>query len=319
MLEKVTKNQEFIPYAEDQNAFIDAALDYKNRQNNMRPGAGNAPRQGLVWIKNGESKDLSPFVAVTLPSLAMKIEADGKPLIGGAEPIFNGKLPTKDDKEDTPFAVLVDPLPKGKIARAAVSGATLAKVNIGNKDHKFSVVAESAGSTGASLKSAKTGGARILWKAGESGEQWCILLLGAGSGDGDGYKYDGPFAVTLKDEKLQVSGGWMNRNGDFLEVKAKSGIELAEGILCVCSSLDGETGKWSEPEFKFTEPATDAYPIAEIKKDEDKKEDGAEKAADNPVDGDGEKEEKKPIYKIRQFHVTVAILMVTMKCPLAEF
>lgn len=56
MLEKVIQDQEFIPYAEDQNAFIDAALDYKNRRNNMRPGAGNATRQGLSESKTAKAK-----------------------------------------------------------------------------------------------------------------------------------------------------------------------------------------------------------------------------------------------------------------------
>ncbi len=109
-----------------------------------------------------------------------------------------------------------------------------------------------------------------------------------------GGTYDGPFAVTLKENKLNVSAGWLNCNGTFNEMAAVEKIEPKTGYLCLHTDLD-EKGEWITPEFKITAPAADAFPVAEIKVDE-----------------------KTKAVLIRQFPVTVAVIMLTKQCPLAE-
>ena len=65
-----------------------------------------------------------------------------------------------------------------------VLGITPAKVMINSADEDYAV--PKADSTTGALESSATGTARILWRAGGSGEQWCILQLGgAGAGAAD--------------------------------------------------------------------------------------------------------------------------------------
>ncbi len=114
-----------------------------------------------------------------------------------------------------------------------------------------------------------------------------------GSGSTDGF-YSPCFRVSVNPAgRLDITGGWMNRNGEVIQVEPKTGVAPGTGVLCVCSTPD-EGGKWSAPEFKITTPAGDAYPIAEIDA------------------SSGE-------LQIVQYPVVVALLFVVKTCPLAEF
>ena len=102
------------------------------------------------------------------------------------------------------------------------------------------------------------------------------------------------FRVSLNYENtLDVTGGWLNRNGEMLLVADGSNIQPESGFLCVCSTPD-DSGSWSEPEFKIQTPAPDAYPVAEI-----------------TVSGES--------ISIVQFPVAVAFIILVKQCPLAEF
>ncbi|MBR0197171.1 MAG: hypothetical protein IJQ34_03465 [Kiritimatiellae bacterium] len=88
------------------------------------------------------------------------------------------------DREGKPYAVLLEPIAAGEIGRAMVLGVTPAKVIINSTDEDY-VVPKADSSTGA-LESSATGTARILWRAGGAGEQWCVLQLGgAGAGQAE--------------------------------------------------------------------------------------------------------------------------------------
>jgi len=128
-------------------------------------------------------------------------------------------------------------------------------------------------------------GSPILFVANGKG----IILLGGGSDTA----YDGPFKVGLSDDgSLNISAGFLNRNGEFSTVAAKTGISPAAGYLCLSSTI--EDGVWTEPEYKITTPAADAYPVAEIS-----------------VDETGN-------VSIRQYQVVVAIILLTKTCPLTK-
>ncbi|MDD3886955.1 MAG: hypothetical protein PHI35_08780 [Victivallaceae bacterium] len=125
-----------------------------------------------------------------------------------------------------------------------------------------------------------------------TGKRACVnILLPTSAAAG----YNGNFKVTLNEkEKLEISSGFLNRNGEFLPIPSDlSDPPDKSGYLCLCSTI--EEGKWTKPEFRIAEPAADAYPIAEITVEE--------------------KDGKKNIY-IRQFPVNVAIILLAKRCPL---
>ena len=105
------------------------------------------------------------------------------------EPEFTGKCPAflgrkvTNAYEEYPYAVLLEPVDAGKIGRALLLGIVPAKVSIQDPEHKFAepIIGNASGA----MQSAADGVARILWKAGNTGTQWCMLQLGgAGSGGG---------------------------------------------------------------------------------------------------------------------------------------
>ncbi len=88
------------------------------------------------------------------------------------------------DREGKPYAILLEPIEAGEIGRAMILGVTPAKVTINSSDDGYAV--PKAGSSEGALESSATGTARILWRAGGGGEQWCVLQLGgAGAGQGE--------------------------------------------------------------------------------------------------------------------------------------
>lgn len=99
---------------------------------------------------------------------------------------------------------------------------------------------------------------------------------------------EGLFRVTVVDGKLDVTGGFLLRNGEMLAVPAKTGITATTGYLCVASTVDDRG--WSDPELKIATPAPDAFPVAEIK-----------------VSGSA--------VTVIQFPVAVAVIMLTKLCP----
>ena len=86
------------------------------------------------------------------------------------------------EREGMTYAVLLEPIEAGEIGRAMLLGLTPAKVIINSADDKYAV--PKAGSDSGVLESSATGVARILWKAGGSGTQWCVLQLGGAGGGG---------------------------------------------------------------------------------------------------------------------------------------
>lgn len=115
-----------------------------------------------------------------------------------------------------------------------------------------------------------------------------------GGGGGEGGVTFPCFQVSADDTgRLKVSSGWLNRNGEMLLVKSAEGIAPKTGYLCLCTEPDSR-GQWSEPEFKITEPAPAAYPVAEIKVENSS-------------------------VSIVQYPVAVAMILLVKQCPIAEF
>ena len=135
-----------------------------------------------------------------------------------------------------------------------------------------------------------------------SQETEAVILLGGSAGG-----YTGNFEVTLDSAgKLRVGPGWLNRNGflfGWVEQSETGGIAPKTGVLCITSRPVDKKGNWSDPVCEIRDaPNQLSYPIAEITVEETTGADG----------------KTRRDVRIRQFPVTVATILYSVRCPLAE-
>ena len=101
--------------------------------------------------------------------------------------------------------------------------------------------------------------------------------------------------VTFTEEgKLSVFGGFLNVNGLRLVWHDGGEIAPAAGFLCVCTEPADKLGNWTPVSFKILQqPNCCAFPLAEIS-----------------AEGEG--------FFVTQYPVTVATIIYSKKCPIAE-
>ena len=181
-MEKVKAGDTVVIKASTWNAFIDAANWTKEqRQNQLGKGLRSGVGTGIVLIKNAEGEQRDRFAALVLSDIAIPPNVNEDEFVS-CTPVFVGQKMT-EEREGRPYAILLQPLQAGEIGRAMVLGITPAKVTIQDAEDEYAV--PTPGSSTGALQSDATGVARIIWKAGGSGSQWCILQLG-GAGGGTG-------------------------------------------------------------------------------------------------------------------------------------
>lgn len=181
-MQKVRSGEAVVIRASTWNSFIDAANYAKEqKQNQFGKSLKSGVSAGIVLVKNAESETRDRFSALVLNDIAIPPNLNEEEFTS-CPPVFIGQKMT-EEREGKPYAILLEPLAKDQIGRAMVLGIVPAKVNIRDADDQYAVPVPGS-STGA-LQSDATGVARILWKAGGSSSQWCLLQLGgAGSGAG---------------------------------------------------------------------------------------------------------------------------------------
>lgn len=220
-MKKVQPGQPLEIKATTWNAFIDAAEYVKNIQSNQNsPSLRNGLHNGVVLIKNGESATYPQFSAMVLADIIIKPAANLRE--------FKEKIPAFvgcrmiEAYEGYPYAILLEPIASGKIGRALLLGIVPVQLSVLDPDHQFAEPVP--GSNAGAMQSADTGVARILWRAGNSGSQWCMIQLGgAGSGGGDD-------RVTLCRVTGGSSGAGYNVN---LYAEGKDSASTGSGILYV--------------------------------------------------------------------------------------
>ena len=240
-------------------------------------------RSGEVRIKAVDS-DLPVFSAVVLNDLLFVPDE-----YGYETQTFKGVFPAAD-YDGGPFAIAAEPIKKGEVGKGVLIGVIPAQVIINDADAEY---AEPIPGEAGEMQTADTGTARIVWKGGSSGKQWCILQLGSGSG---GDTYDGPFAFKYDRgiDKIVVKAGFVLLNGHWNTV-SEAEVEPSSGYLCVYSELD-DNGQWSEPVLVIGEPGQFRYPVGKVE-----------------VNGSGEARS----VKCNQFRVPVAIIMDVAECPIS--
>ena len=182
-MEKVRQGEQVVIRASIWNGFVDAANWVKEaKQNSLGVGIKSGIGGGIVPMKNMEERDYPRFSALVITGVAISPTANEDEFVS-CPTVFEGQKMTSE-REDMPYAILLEPIAAGEIGRAMLLGLTPAKVAILSADDQYAV--PKANSDNGALESSETGVARILWKAGGSGTQWCVLQLGgAGGGKAD--------------------------------------------------------------------------------------------------------------------------------------
>jgi len=271
-LERVQTGQPFRPKAGDWNAFADAARAYQDgrRPPKAHPMPGPADG-GVVLVRNGSGTDRAQFDVLAL----------GLPIITPADnesefrqrPAFEGGTPSVPDDLGE-FAVLLEPIPAGKIGRARASGICPVRLYVPvDETVAFADIAD--GATGYLEPSARSP-AQVLWR--ESGASadtsdllWALVRLGVVA-DGLWAEITGGDQAggwTWKEkEPTTAGGGWGDLDGgrnstedgkayltrDVVEVQTGTIVRLRPVILSDDSSLE-----WRfEPPLP-TVDADDAY------------------------------------------------------------
>ncbi len=176
-LRKVARGEPFQPRAEDWNAFVDAARDYRSRQHGigvrMLPGG---ERSGLVVARNRSGADQPQFAALWLHELAIRPDdPETEQRFRTGVPVFDLRLYADIApavRHEMRFAVLQEPLKADGVGRAMVCGVTPVHVLVQSEAHDY---AGPSAADPTSFQSAFLGPCRILWKQPGTGLKWSLV------------------------------------------------------------------------------------------------------------------------------------------------
>ena len=161
-------------------------------------------QNGMIQIKNATANTIPEFCALTISDVVINPKTNENDFKYG--PILVSGVMTTAQNANQSFCILRDQIEKDKIGRAILTGITPAQVTIKDASHQFAKPTPDS-ATGA-LESCEAGTARIVYKAGNSGLQWCILQLGAGGAGGS--EYNGYFKI-VNASTTDTSGKTTNR------------------------------------------------------------------------------------------------------------
>ena len=173
MRQSVKKGEPLSIPAEEYNAFLQVANDYRTKSVAARPlQQERFVPHGLVRIKNTTGVDLTRFSVLGI---------DG-PLFSPDDNLeeyqnrlaFVGVTPTTDHLEK--FAIIQEPLAADAIGLAMVTGVTVAQVNVTSEGHGYANLVD--GESGY-LESAAGGAVVILSKGSGTETVWAHVLLGS--------------------------------------------------------------------------------------------------------------------------------------------
>ena len=177
-LKKVQAGQPLAIPASAYNAFVDAALDHRQRTAHI--GQGSQPsfaQASIILVRNASGSDRERFdvLGVDVPVIdpASNEEAFKNRLA------LAGVVPVSGTHEGL-FVVLAEPLANGRIGHAFAAGVCPARIDVPDEESEWRF-AEIAGGVAANLAAHPQGSASILWRAGGTGVQWAVVRLGNAS------------------------------------------------------------------------------------------------------------------------------------------
>lgn len=138
--------------------------------------SGRPQRTEYVYVRNMSGADRAKFDVLGLdrPDILPSDDLKGFQ----RRIVMHGVLPAEEHAGGR-CAILLGAAKAGSVTRAAIAGLTIARVDMIVAQHQW---AEPAPGETSALRSAETGSNRILWTAGDTGEQWAIVRLGGGGG-----------------------------------------------------------------------------------------------------------------------------------------
>ena len=155
--------------AETFNTFIDAAQDFEARTRGLGQKATvQAPQRTIIPVKNMSGADRYRFDVLEISQPLFDINSDA----GKERPMAMGVKPSGPSSK---IAVLLEPAKVQEIARACVSGVTVARVNLKEKWHDWVDLKKDECEY---LESrVEPGGGYILWSTGLTGTQLVLLKI----------------------------------------------------------------------------------------------------------------------------------------------
>jgi hypothetical protein len=197
------------------NAFVDAALDLRQRQSGISRTAQPGDRQtGIVLVKNASGEDRVRFDVLGLDS-PVQLPADNEAEFQNRVAMA-GSVPSIL-RHRGKFAVLLEPIPAGAMGLGIVAGVTVAWVWFESEAHAYADVCDGDAFL---LQSYPYGAARVLWKDEPSGAdgRWAVVLLGD----------RGVPEVGVAQDDDAVSG-----HAEVLSFPGASATEIAPGVVQV--------------------------------------------------------------------------------------
>lgn len=213
-MKKVKSGDALVIPAQTFNTFIDAARDFRARQQGSAQTAQQSFRSsGIILVKNASGYDQDRFAVLGIDSPVItptdnEDEFKNRPALRGVTPA--------EASHTGRFIILAEPLADGEIGRAFAHGVCPVKVNVINANHRFADVNDGVAG---SLKSGLTGAALILWAESGTGEVWAVVRLGVPSiGTHENPKVLGGSGETADTEEWDVDN--QETGYDGVEFKA---------------------------------------------------------------------------------------------------
>ena len=153
-MEKVRQGEQVVIKASTWNGFVDAANFVKEaKQNTLGGGIRSGIGGGIVPLKNMEDRDYPRFSALVITGVAVSPSANEDEFVS-CPTVFEGQRMIAE-REDMPYAVLLEPIAAHEIGRAMLLGLTPAKVLVQSADDQYAV--PKANSDDGALESSETG------------------------------------------------------------------------------------------------------------------------------------------------------------------
>jgi len=174
-LRKVRSGDPLVIPAAAYNAFIDAALDFRQRTAHLGQGAQPSfPQASILLVRNDSGSNQNRMAVLGVDAPIIDPSAN--------EEEFRNRValscvaPEKGTHEGR-FVVLAEPIANGKLGRAYAAGVCPVKIDVPDEEHEWRYAEIADGITG-NLKVSMQGSATILWRAGGTGVQWAVIRLG---------------------------------------------------------------------------------------------------------------------------------------------
>jgi len=213
--QKVRAGQPLQIPAQAYNGFVDAAVDFRGRQQEQGRFARDAfPQTGIIKVKNNSGVDRARFDVLGIDGPVFTPTENLDSFVG--ELVVKGALPDSVDHFGN-FVVLLEPLAAGDIGRGCLSGGCPARVYVVDPQDEFEF-ADVADGESDHLLASESGSAFILWRESGSGVKWAYVRLsniaGAGGGSGSGSSAGSSSPGSIGSGDSGESSGGSGGSGD---------------------------------------------------------------------------------------------------------